>query len=102
MEWKINLFFNVLIFARNGQFQCKNKNCTSPTVICDGLDDCGDNSDEENCEHACGEHEFKCKKTGKCILDAWKCDGDADCSDGSDEDPAICRKFKGLPASNIK
>ena len=78
--------------CRDGQFQCKNNNCTLVTAICDGRDDCGDRSDEENCDHECPEHEFKCKKSGRCILGAWKCDGDADCMDGSDEAEDICHK----------
>ena len=75
--------------CREGQFQCKNNNCTLVTTLCDGRDDCGDNSDEMTCGHECSEHEFKCKN-GRCILGAWKCDGDADCLDGSDEDDAVC------------
>jgi hypothetical protein len=29
-----------------GQFQCKNKVCVSPLVLCDTVNDCGDQSDE--------------------------------------------------------
>ena len=76
-----------------GQLQCKNKNCTLTTAICDGIDDCGDRTDEALCEHDCPEHMFKCHNTGRCILGAWKCDGDKDCSDGSDEDDNVCSKF---------
>merc|ERR1712106_830793 len=76
--------------CRDGQFQCKNENCTLVTAICDGRDDCGDGSDEANCDHACPENEFKCKKSGRCVLSAWKCDGDADCMDGSDESDEEC------------
>lgn len=81
------------VVCRLGQFQCKNKNCTLPTTICDGVDDCGDRSDEELCHADCGENEFKCKDTGRCILKTWTCDGDSDCRDGSDEDPKMCREF---------
>ena len=27
-------------------FLCSNKKCQSPSTMCDGVDDCGDNSDE--------------------------------------------------------
>ncbi|XP_045536115.1 low-density lipoprotein receptor-related protein 2 [Papilio machaon] len=76
--------------CRAGSFQCKNTNCTPAATICDGTDDCGDGSDEAECAHECPLLEFKCKASGRCILDSWKCDGDTDCKDNSDEDPAMC------------
>ena len=79
--------------CRPSFFQCANKNCTPSVTICDGIDDCGDKSDEAKCALECGELEFKCKSNGRCVHDSWKCDGDADCKDGSDEDPSICRKY---------
>ena len=62
------------------------------------IDDCGDNSDEENCAHDCPEHMFRCTKNGFCINASWKCDGDADCTDGTDESEDICREYR--PATN--
>lgn len=31
------------------QFTCANGNCTSKSERCNGVDDCGDNTDEQNC-----------------------------------------------------
>jgi len=83
--------------CRAGTFQCKNTNCTPSATICDGVDDCGDRSDEQNCDLPCPLSDFKCKSSGRCILDSWRCDGDADCKDGSDEDPAVCCKYLITP-----
>ncbi len=91
----------VTIICYPGMFQCKNNNCTLITALCDGRNDCGDNSDESNCHHDCSEHEFKCVSTGRCIKGAWKCDGDKDCQDGSDESDAVCRKASCDPESEF-
>ena len=53
--------------------------------VCDGLMDCTDKSDEDNCTSAsCSEYQFRCQD-GQCIYNTWQCDGDPDCRDGSDE-----------------
>ena len=48
--------------------------------MCDGDDDCLDNSDElQNCtKPTCGGDEFQCK-SGRCIPKSFKCDSDNDC-----------------------
>ena len=65
-----------------GEFQCGNHNCTRPFQLCDGEirkladfeytrntgnDDCGDGSDEKDCDKPCDPWMFKCAATGKCI-----------------------------------
>lgn len=58
--------------------------------LCDGDDDCGDNSDEQQCRQkassdGCGPTEFRCRDGRQCVLSSFHCDGTNDCQDGSDE-----------------
>nr|KAF6460524.1 hypothetical protein HJG59_011438 [Molossus molossus] len=72
-----------------GQWQCKNKLCVMESWKCDGVNNCGDSSDEEVCA-SCPEGMVRCDQ-GKCILESLVCDGEAACADGSDE-PTTCGK----------
>lgn len=91
-----------------GEFQCSNHNCTRPFQLCDGSDDCGDNSDEKDCDKPCDPWMFKvplpsswsfqCAATGKCIPKRFTCDGDDDCGDRSDESDTICSTPLSFPS----
>uniref|UniRef100_A0A146LA52 Very low-density lipoprotein receptor n=2 Tax=Lygus hesperus TaxID=30085 RepID=A0A146LA52_LYGHE len=75
-------------------FKCANGKQVQKAWLCDGEDDCGDNSDEKlpECEApvSCGPGEFTCKDNGLCIPRSQVCDREPDCGDRSDEDPGMC------------
>ena len=74
-EGKMCVPANITI-CNEEQFTCANGNCRSRLFACDGDDDCGDNSDEnENycSQHTCKPSEFRCGN-GRCIFNTWKCD----------------------------
>lgn len=85
-------------FGDNGeckiQCQCTNEpgKCLSDDQFCNGVNDCLDGQDEEECCQDCGEagfeckaDEFKCDCDCKCYPMTAVCDGVKQCSDGSDE-----------------
>uniref|UniRef100_A0A8C2IBE8 Low density lipoprotein receptor-related protein 2a n=1 Tax=Cyprinus carpio TaxID=7962 RepID=A0A8C2IBE8_CYPCA len=74
-------------------FECKNHVCVQQHWICDGDNDCGDNSDEEL--HLCLDiscdppFRFRCDNT-RCIYSHELCNSVDDCGDGTDERPEHC------------
>lgn len=38
-----------VVGCRQYEFQCSNRRCVDERVKCDGVNDCGDNSDETQC-----------------------------------------------------
>nr|XP_058146122.1 low-density lipoprotein receptor-related protein 1B-like isoform X8 [Dasypus novemcinctus] len=73
-----------------GQWQCGNKVCVVESWRCDGVDDCGDSSDEDACV-SCPEGTLSCAERS-CVPESLMCNGKADCADGADE-PTTC-EFK--------
>lgn len=79
------------------RFQCENKKCVPRYQVCDGVDNCGDGSDENNMTLCAAKFkpcvpalEFQCANK-KCIDRDKVCDYGDDCGDTSDE--RGCRKF---------
>ncbi|XP_028347337.1 complement factor I isoform X1 [Physeter macrocephalus] len=67
----------------NDSFQCVNGKHIPQKKACDGVNDCGDQSDELCCKECRGES-FSCK-SGVCIPKQYKCNGEVDCITGEDE-----------------
>ncbi|XP_065200337.1 very low-density lipoprotein receptor-like isoform X2 [Planococcus citri] len=86
------------------QYHCDNGRCVPWAWVCEGENDCGDNSDEKPSlctgNRTCAENEFRCG-SGNCIPKHWSCDGERDCSDASDESPAICHKRKCMKETDF-
>nr|XP_032833166.1 suppressor of tumorigenicity 14 protein [Petromyzon marinus] len=70
-----------------GMFTCNSGLCLVQSRQCDGWNDCGDLSDENNCE--CGADQFSCAN-GLCKPKMWMCDRVNDCGDFSDEKDCRC------------
>ncbi|XP_076998670.1 complement factor I isoform X2 [Tamandua tetradactyla] len=64
-------------------FQCVNGKYIPQKRACNGINDCGDQSDELCCK-ACRGESFFCK-SGVCIPKQYKCNGEVDCITGDDE-----------------
>ncbi|XP_059395614.1 low-density lipoprotein receptor-related protein 2 isoform X3 [Carassius carassius] len=73
----------------SGDWKCKNNICIPQELLCNDINDCGDNSDEETCG-SCGKMNIRCPD-GTCLTQRQRCDGVAQCSDKRDE-PLTCGK----------
>ncbi|CAG5895700.1 unnamed protein product [Menidia menidia] len=84
--------------CRAEEFQCANGGCVSAGplgVVCDGVDHCGDGSDERFCgtqpsstaagPQRCQSGQFSCPPPGACIEAGQRCDGVPHCPRGEDE-----------------
>ncbi|XP_077990107.1 uncharacterized protein LOC144444533 isoform X2 [Glandiceps talaboti] len=73
-------------------FECDNDEEVFSQLVCDGINDCGDNSDEEQ-DCICADHQLDCGD-GKCITSNYRCDGKQDCVDGRDEQNCVCQSWQ--------
>ncbi|XP_072480030.1 complement factor I isoform X1 [Notamacropus eugenii] len=67
----------------DNSFQCVNGKYIPVQKTCDGINDCGDQSDELCCK-GCRSGGFFCK-SGVCIPKTYQCNGEMDCIQGDDE-----------------
>lgn len=74
-------FTNCALACEPPPFVCGSGEQVSNNALCDGFQDCGDNSDEFDCASA----QFVCFTTGFTIPDFQECDGIQNCPDGEDE-----------------
>ncbi|XP_071412094.1 complement factor I isoform X2 [Pithys albifrons albifrons] len=78
----------------DSEFHCVNKKCISLTKTCDGINDCGDLSDELCCRE-CRDNSFHCR-SNICIPNKNVCNKEIDCLTGEDEARVLCAgKEKG-------
>ncbi|KII66083.1 Suppressor of tumorigenicity 14 protein [Thelohanellus kitauei] len=79
--------------CRSDEFACGNDKCIQKRYICNGVDNCGDGSDEADCNKICKNDEILCVKDKTCLKPNLICDGKIDCGDESDEKDC----FKVIP-----
>ncbi|XP_034486705.1 modular serine protease-like [Drosophila innubila] len=81
------------------QFQCRrSKECISYNRVCDGVEDCKDQSDESSnlcVASICPEESFRCAY-GACIAKTAVCNEKYDCRDESDELESICKSWPNI------
>ncbi|KAL2302099.1 hypothetical protein Nmel_009509, partial [Mimus melanotis] len=87
--------------CRADEFLCNNSLCKLHFWVCDGEDDCGDNSDEvaEMCvKFPCPPtRPYRCRNNRVCLRPEQICNEVDDCGDNSDEDHCDKITYKARP-----
>ncbi|GFR82369.1 atrial natriuretic peptide-converting enzyme [Elysia marginata] len=79
--------------------KCNDNKCIHSSWLCDGYQDCDDNSDENTCA-SCREGEMSClPASGLCINESRGCDGRDDCYAGADE--TLCVRMDTDAEKNV-
>lgn len=90
---------SVEVNCTNGDYRCKDgKMCLPHSLVCDGVRDCQDGSDEAHGPNGpCLTTKQKCNGTThfqcdlhRCIDRKYLCDNISQCNDQSDEAPSVC------------
>ncbi|KAK6173276.1 hypothetical protein SNE40_016756 [Patella caerulea] len=87
------------------EFRCLNGQCLHPSQRCNGINDCGDNTDELGCSAIpCQKYQYRCNQSSgsserQCIWESWICDGEKDCPHGEDE--SNCEDTPPCVGSNV-
>ncbi|KAF7252428.1 Complement factor I, partial [Varanus komodoensis] len=83
-----------------GEFLCVNRKCIPSEKTCDGIDDCGDLSDEVCCR-ACRAGSFHCH-SDVCIPESYRCNNEKDCLTGEDESRRFCKHTLLIICNNVE
>ncbi|XP_063166127.1 complement factor I-like [Candoia aspera] len=83
----------------SGEFRCVNEKCINSDKTCNGINDCGDLSDELCCK-ACKEKSFHCN-SDVCIPNKYLCNNEMDCLTGEDEHHRLCNKTAKEPITEV-
>ena len=81
------------------KFNCTNGDWINSQWVCDGNNDCNDNSDELNC-NLDETYKFNCTD-GEWINKKWVCDGYKDCDDNSDEKNCMILQTIPKPVTTV-
>lgn len=89
LKWRIAGATSNDVCDMPDKFRCPDGMCLPRHMLCDGVQDCQDGSDEmknhcESISSTCNAGWHRCS-SGQCVNPSWVCNAERDCEDGSDE-----------------